>query len=372
MWKSTSTEKSFLAKKQNRKISRIISFLIAFAVVGVLTLSPAAVYAEVSDIQIWHTSSTDYDFHCYMSYQNNVPACGNLYNGTTPMYNLYEVPFSIAISRTNLDGSVPSSNDYHYIFGWGFKKIIIEFNANIGGVDVYPVVCSDFASVYIEASSYDSTNKKLTLDCFFTFDNFPVNRLEEVANFILGCRRSTSALNDTLSIVSVSTSDWQGSLQKSNKPLYGSLVESISQGINYSSDIDTIISVLNLIKQNSDLYSSVLIQLQSIGSDVSDIRDYLLSGNAGNTMDDAVQQGSAAISDYADTEESLLALAPADPADAYSLNHHFQTITTELSWSLQWWAGCIRGFVDSIGIVWTMTLTGLVIGLTAFILRLRK
>lgn len=278
-----------MKKKLKMKMRNKIAIFFAI-ILSVFYCCAFPVFADLTDVQIWQTSNNSTDtFHCYLSYQNNVSPAGNMYNGTTPMYNLYEMPFQVAISRTQLDGSAPTSNNYWYLYGWGFKKVVIEFNVNVSNVNVFSPVVSDACSVYIEKASYDSSSKKLTLDMFFTFDNFPVNRIDEVCSFVIGCRRNTSALNDTLSIVSVTTSDWAGSIDKSSSPSTGgSMVESIVRAINSSTDIDSIISILNAL--DDDLLTEVLPQIENINGVLANIYSRLGNINNNVTVSNAILQ----------------------------------------------------------------------------------
>lgn len=356
-------------KKSDKSLMVLLS---AFTCVLVLTLSSIQVFAAGSDTQIYHFQRADYDFHLYMTHQTSLPASGNLQNGTTPLYNLYTVPFEFGLTRTNIDGSVPADSGSYYIYGWVWKSITITFDKNCSP-ELLEIQSADNASLYVETISWDSGNKKLTLSVFWEYDNFAVNRSQDFGSFTLLCRYNTSALSDTLSVTSVTSDGYTANLNATTTPAsQGSMVETIVRAINNAGDLDTALNLLTSIKSNTDLYSQVLAALGTISTDVADIKAYLLSGNAGATLDDVAASQSAALSDYLDVEASLNADDPAGPPQAIALGEHVDNFTDTIEQSLYFWSYELREFFDDIGMIWILLVVGLVIGLTGFLLRLRR
>lgn len=355
---------SYLVKKPNKHRSRITFVLLGILALVISSLVPVIpVYASTTnDIQIFEYGVGK----VFMTYSSDVPASETLNNGSAPFYNLYEVPLNFNMYR----GS-NTTTSINYYTGWAYVKITIGLNRN--STQSYIETISQDPNVSIAYETVTQSGNNVIIGCFFAFDDLQVGRSANMGSLMLHTRYNTSAASDTLSITGVSVSDTVIHMSQNSVPTTnGSLVMSIVQGLQNAGDIDTIINVLNAIKSNTDLYQQVVTQLSGIRSDLSAILQAINGGSAGSTVDSAVANQSQAVGDYIADEESLLSLAPGGPPQAQALGTQITTFVEQVQQSLFFWSYELRYFLDSIGLFWILIIIGLIIGTTAFLLRLRK
>lgn len=155
-----------------------------------------------------------------------------------------------------------------------------------------------------------------------------------------------------------------------NNFVYGDLYVGIKNEFNTS------ISVLSYNLLTSEYISSNDIEYWNI---IASLRTYKLmnlldsyiNANISDPVDHAATQAAGLAQNQAAAEQSLAALSPADMGDFDSAVSDI-TILDDVSNSLVFWTNAVHAFSTRSGSLWGVFIFGLLIGLIAFILRLRR
>lgn len=245
----------------------------------------ACVFMSMS-IPVFASATNDFEImtsgvgKIYMTYSSDVPANDNLYNSTQPSYNLYDIPLQFSMYR----GS-SNTTSVNYYTGWIYTKVTLTMNKS--GLSWYFTIDNIADSCNISIENITSSGNTVTLSLFMSFDNLWTPRMSSIGTISMHARYNTNALSDTLSISSVSVSSQISQLSQTTTPsTNGSLVQSIAQAINQSTDIDAILGLLTSL--DNDLLNQVVPELDNMNGILSNVYSRL-----GNVNDNIVQEVNA-------------------------------------------------------------------------------
>lgn len=372
-----------VAKKQSKVIAIITGLAIAFISVFAVAIPVEA--STTTDVQIFEYGVGK----VFMTYSSDVAASENLYNGTQPAYNLYEIPLNFSMFR----GS-NTTTSINYYTGWAYTQITLGLNRSTSS---YIELVSQDPNVSIAYETVSQSSNNVIIGIFFAFDDLQVGRSASLGQLKLHSRYNTNSLSDTLSITAVSVANTVIHMAQNSVPTTnGSLVMSIVQALNNTSDIDTIISVLNAIKSNTDLYTQVTSQLTSISSGIAGVASGINDVNSGiddvssgidsihsaitasnpsqSVLDGGIGAITHGLADIAEEEDSILELAEGQGmADHwYALSSHLEDFTTDTAFTLSWWANLINDWSSASSWIWTTIIIVMTISMFAFILGLKR
>lgn len=169
---------------------------------------------------------------------------------------------------------------------------------------------------------------------------------------------------------------------------YG-LENAIISAINSASDVNEIITILNGIRNYTALLNSILDYLsqnrtlteiynqlvtsnQTQSAIYQEIYNYIHDNNSGAAAaSQAAQSAGSQAANQAAAEASLAALSPGNMADLDSALQNFDLLDN-VRQSTTFWTYCVNQFSTRSGALWGIFIFGLIIGLIAFILRLRR
>lgn len=351
-----------VGSKALQKYHKIVTYIVTFALLCSLWLGVGVIRVAAADNPVSFTLSG-----------------GSLHVGTNSFGVFYENNYD--------DILIPV---YCYLSGDN-SNVYLNGVYNVS-VSPFSFRCSDNTNasvLYFEAVNYEGLTVRYTngsINLFFD-DFFFKNGLSYPVGYFHLSVNTTAA-----STMIYTNSSYDRVFTLGTSYTYASTFEyglenAVIAAINDSSDINTIILYLLNIQNNTALLDYIIDylannrnlteiynQLVNLNATetllYNEIYNYLHQSNAGaNAASQAASELGSEAANQGNIEESLVALAPGnisdlDSADAFG-------VLDDIQLSTAFWVDAVHQFSIESGILWGIFIFALIIGLIAFILRLR-
>ena len=296
---------------------------------------------------------------------------------------IFRVPLFVKINVSNV-------NRYKYISGY--------LNSTSGSiVTKMPCTVDSFAANYLY---YEPINDSIYINrpdlstVVVYFNSFFIDANASSANYVIqiGYIYYSAECTDGIANVRFNTNSYtptfgySPAFTISDAPT--GIYTAIMEAINNASDIDSIISVLNTISSDTRLLASILQAISDNGSLLANIYarlgqmhstetslynevySYIHGSNSGaNAASEAAADLGSQANVQASMEAVLASLSPGDFSDIDNADAF--GVLRDTTVSLSFWGQLVSGFADYSGVIWGFFILALMLGLIAFILRLR-
>lgn len=279
-----------------------------------------------------------------------------------------------------------SGSQYQYFSGFLVLSGAINFTIS------FPDSNGNVSAMWFENAANEGIDIRYNLNnpsnVFIFFDNWLCQDSVGILVGYLHCSIYSSYDYVTLSFANQNQRlNYSSGIVYRSSSEYG-LVSAIVYAINNSSDIDTVIDYLYIIKNNIPLINDVLFELESQSTILNtlsskltliynkDVELYNLLYNYINNSNSGASAASQAAADLAGAaadqhaiEASLAALSPGNMSDLDSADG--LAVLENVTNATRFWSTLVTQFSEVSGILWGVFIIALLLGLIAFILRLR-